>query len=498
MSAPRRQPCGSISSEGERSGAMPTTTCFDLIVYARLLGRQLFTREIDAATAAARLLQTLLHCAHLHQGALLLCLSEQQRNEVAHIVELHFSSIEGVNSRERLYLLASQGVSMQYLLQMLPVLHTRKTPLGQGCISYALPITLPSQGIQEALACEQVDVPGEEVPAPFFHLPSSATLLMLQPTGEAQHDGEQCSLPLCVQEAAGVALMTMFLAIFSLYTAPPGVEFIQAESQDTLSHELRSPLAAIKGYTNTLLRHEQRIPPEERREFLQEIDDASNHLASLIDHLIELSQLETGTLPFAFSPLNLKALAEQALRVAQARWEESGYGDARAPRSRFSLHLEEEESLGEPLVYGDHQRLREVVDMLLDNAVKYSPQGGEIEVIMRCPIPTRLLIEREQSRLAAQRSIREACEPIKAFIELCVRDHGIGIPPHQLQRIFHRFHRVDMSLTREVSGLGLGLTLCKHIVHRHRGRIWIESKLGAGSTVHVLLPAYGEEVICSL
>lgn len=95
-------------------------------------------------------------------------------------------------------------------------------------------------------------------------------------------------------------------------------------------------------------------------------------------------------------------------------------------------------------------------------------------------------------------SIRKAHEPAEAFIELFVRDHGIGIPPQQLQRIFHRFHRVDMSLTREVSGLGLGLTLCKHIIQKHRGRIWIESALGIGSTVHMIFPAYQEEGVCSL
>ncbi|GHO80228.1 hypothetical protein KSD_79990 [Ktedonobacter sp. SOSP1-85] len=373
------------------------------------------------------------------------------------------------------------------------------TPLTEGRVSYPLPITLPSHVVLEAHVGEHANEHGEAIPASRFHLPPVATLLMMQTTGDTQRVIEPTpsnTLPLCVQEAAGVALMTMLLALVSLHPSSSGGNFIQAESQETLSHELRSPLAAIKGYTHTLLRYEHRIQPEERREFLQEIDEASSHLASLVDQLIELSQLETGTLLFEFSPTNLVTAAEQALLGARSRWEQHMYAHAQQPR--FSLRLEDEDTLGEPLVYADPQRLRYVVDMLLDNTVKYSPQGGEIEILLRHPLPTTLLLGQERDRFEPQGSAQEAHETTEAFIELCVRDHGIGIPPQQLQRIFHRFHRVDRSLTREVSGLGLGLTLCKYIIHKHRGLIWIESTLGVGSTVHVILPAYQEEGGCSL
>ena len=484
---------------------MPTASCFDLIVYARLLGKQLLAREIDAATAAMRLLQTLLYCAHRRQGALLLCLPEQHSREVAHMLALHFPPVEdAMTYKQQWYLLAVQQMNIQHLLQILPSLHTqeatrRTTPLKEGGVYYPLPITLPSQLVLEELAGGDTRVSDDELPESFMQLPSSATLLMMQPSGDVQHVTEPDApdtLPLCVQEAAGTALMTMFLALFSLHTSSSGGNFIQAESQDTLSHELRSPLAAIRGYTNTLLRYEHHIEPEERRAFLQEIDEASSHLASLVDHLIELSQLEAGTLFFAFRPLNLTTLAEQALLSAQSRWEQHVYAHAQQPH--FSLRLEDEDTVGELLVYADEQRLREVVDMLLDNAIKYSPQGGEIEIVLRRLSPTNFLLKQERNELEPQDSTRKAHEPAEAFIELCVRDHGIGIPSQQLQRIFHRFHRVDMSLTREVSGLGLGLTLCKHIIQKHRGFIWIESTLGMGSTVHVIIPAYQENGIYSL
>jgi signal transduction histidine kinase len=480
---------------------MPTTTCFDLIVYARLLGKQLFAGEIDAATASVGLLQMLLRCASQRQGALLLCLPEPYSDEVAHIFELHFPLIQGTTVREQWYLLASQEISMQQLVQILPSLHMREaagpaTSLAEGRIIYSpLPIALPSQCVQEALVSERVSEPWKEVREPFFHLPPDATLIMIQTADGVPHVANQPvhnPFPSCVEEAAGAALMTMFLALLSLHTASSGGDCTQAQPQATLSHELRSPLAAIKGYTHILLRYEHRIQPEERREFLQEIDEASSHLASLVDRLIELSQLETGTLPFEFCPTNLVTLIEQTLLTTQSRWEQPG--PTHEQQLRFLLRLEDEKMLGEPLVFADPQRLREVLDMLLDNAVKYSPQGGEIEIILRRPSATNLLFKQERSRHESQARFQQARKPGEAFIELCVRDHGIGIPAQQLQHIFHRFHRIDMSLTREVSGLGIGLTLCKHIIHKHRGHIWIESTVGMGSTVHVLFPAYQGEV----
>ncbi|GHO71860.1 hypothetical protein KSC_107520 [Ktedonobacter sp. SOSP1-52] len=190
---------------------------------------------------------------------------------------------------------------MQQLLQILPALHMREaagpaTSLAEGRIIHSpLPIAMPSQCVQESFVSEQVGEPWEEVLEPFFHLPPDATLIMIQTTDGAPHVANQPvrnPLPSCVQEAAGAVLMTMFLALLSLHTASSGGDFPQAASQATLSHELRSPFAAIKGYTHTLLRYEHRIQPEERREFLQEIDEASSHLASLVDQLIELSQGE--------------------------------------------------------------------------------------------------------------------------------------------------------------------------------------------------------------
>ena len=151
----------------------------------------------------------------------------------------------------------------------------------------------------------------------------------------------------------------------------------------------------------------------------------------------------------------------------------------------------------EPLIQGDRHRLREVLDQLLENAVLYSPEGGTVEVVIRpivipgqagsSPAP----LGHDESR-TVQRGTSASVRGPQQMMEICVRDHGIGIPREQLERIFENFHRLDTRLTREVNGLGLGLAISKRIVELHGGTIWAESKVGMGSTFHVRLPLEGK------
>jgi signal transduction histidine kinase len=136
----------------------------------------------------------------------------------------------------------------------------------------------------------------------------------------------------------------------------------------------------------------------------------------------------------------------------------------------------------EPLVWADARRVRDVLDHLIENAIKYSPDGGEIELSLRRAPPSAL-------RLAAATGMlhHEATTP-PDMLELVVSDRGVGIPPEHLGRIFERFHRVDTRLTRVADGLGLGLAICKRIIELHGGAIWAESTLGVGSSFHVVLP----------
>jgi signal transduction histidine kinase len=146
---------------------------------------------------------------------------------------------------------------------------------------------------------------------------------------------------------------------------------------------------------------------------------------------------------------------------------------------------------------GDRHRLREVLDQLLENAVLYSPEGGPVEVVIRPVVlagqagSEPAALGHDESRTVQRGTSLSGREP-QQMMEMCVRDHGIGIPPEQLGRIFENFHRLDTRLTREVNGLGLGLAICKRIVELHGGTIWTESKVGMGSTFHVRLPVEGK------
>jgi len=265
---------------------------------------------------------------------------------------------------------------------------------------------------------------------------------------------------------------------------------LKSELLGTVSHELRSPLASVKGYAATLLKQERRLSTAERHEFLQSIVEASDRLESVIDRMLKMSQLETGNVRLDGSPVDLERLAHEAVRAAQLR-------AARAQPDRFIFTVESQfapdrraaaanqdtadhhdshsdsHADGQPVaVLGDARRLRSLLDDLLDNAVKYSPSGGTIAVILR----------------PYERAADAAARAPTPMVELQLQDTGIGIPPDQLSRVFDRFHRVDTRLTRESDGLGLGLAIARRIVELHGGSIWAENVAEGGTVFHVVLP----------
>jgi two-component system phosphate regulon sensor histidine kinase PhoR len=242
----------------------------------------------------------------------------------------------------------------------------------------------------------------------------------------------------------------------------------------TIGHEFRTPLTVINGYTSTLLNRSQQLSPEEQREFLQMIRQAGKRLEVLTDRLLEIAEIEAGAFQLDYSLVDIPALARQAIARAEQRVPEP-------LRDRFTFHLHCRDGLGNqtqevPPVKGDARCVRKMLDHLLDNAIRYSPAGGSIEVIARPATP------------GGTASVPDQPYNTPAFLEICVCDYGLGIPEEHLKRIFEHFYRVDTRLTREVNGLGLGLTLCQHLVALHQGRIWAESCPDGGSAFHIWLP----------
>jgi len=270
------------------------------------------------------------------------------------------------------------------------------------------------------------------------------------------------------------------------------MELLKAELLGTVSHELRSPLASIKGYAATLLRHEHRISPEERHEFLVAIDNSSDRLTVIVDRLLEMSQLDTGSIQLEYAPVNMIQLVRDALIAAEEQVSHNQQQEVEEKRPIFMLQLYIEDGSGQPTTtlptpVADWRRLREVLDNLLENALLYSPEGGTISVTLR-PILVPDMTRRQNSHKVGRIEDGLAILVPQKMIEICISDTGIGIPQEQVKAIFNRFHRVDTRLTRSANGLGLGLAICKRIIELHNGAIWVESESGQGSRFYLRLP----------
>lgn len=261
----------------------------------------------------------------------------------------------------------------------------------------------------------------------------------------------------------------------------------------TVGHEFRGPLTTIQGYATTLLRHEQQLTLAERQDFLYAISDAGARLNRLIDRFLQLAQLETHVQDFFPEPVDLRALAQEAVIAAQR----SRPGHLLLTASPAPTHLPEidteEMSRSERwTLAGDRRLLRTLLDLLLENALLYSASESSVEVFVdaREGAGVQAALQKSDSESGAARAVIVATsfQPREPVLVLRVRDHGIGIEPTYLSLIFQRFYRIDTGLTRETNGLGLGLALCQEIVARHQGMLWVESVVGEGSTFTVVLP----------
>jgi PAS domain S-box-containing protein len=246
----------------------------------------------------------------------------------------------------------------------------------------------------------------------------------------------------------GVTLPDGIVYAFRDVTRERRLEELRSQFVATISHELRTPLASLHGAALTLLDREHDLSGETRRSLLDMISAQSKRLADLVEEILLTGQLDSGSLRVVTEPFDPEELVWSAAAVARLRVGDETTIDVSIPAVL-------------PKVAGDPGRTRQVLTNLIDNAIKYSPQGGRIEL---------------------------GVEAEGGCARFTVRDEGLGIPLGEQKRIFEKFYRLDPDHRRGIGGSGLGLYICRELVRSMNGRIWVESDPGKGATFTFELP----------
>jgi len=236
-------------------------------------------------------------------------------------------------------------------------------------------------------------------------------------------------------------------AVFRDVTERKRLERVRQDFVANVSHELRTPIAAILGYAETL-RSGALSDAKHAPQMVEIIHRQSERLGELVSDLLELSRLDAGERPLSASVVSLGEVARQASEAMEPR----------AASKQLSLQLRVPPEL---TARADPKALEQVLLNLLDNAIKYTPEGGTVEVIG---------------------------ERVGDRAELSIKDTGLGIEARHLPRLFERFYRVDRGRSREMGGTGLGLSIVRHLVNGMEGDVRVASQLGVGTTFTVVLP----------
>jgi two-component system phosphate regulon sensor histidine kinase PhoR len=216
-----------------------------------------------------------------------------------------------------------------------------------------------------------------------------------------------------------------------------------------VSHELRTPLTSIKGYASILLTGKLGAIPEEAHKRLAKINKHSDELVQFVNDLLDIARIESGRITLKIAPLSLKNIIDEVGDMLTVQMKER--------QINFSAEIPD----NMPEVMADYSQLKRVFINLVNNALKYTPPGG------------RIVIRVHSTDMG---------------IQVDVTDTGCGIPEDAMDKLFTEFYRVDIAINQEVKGTGLGLAMVKHIIEAHKGRIWVRSKTGFGSTFSFTIP----------
>lgn len=226
----------------------------------------------------------------------------------------------------------------------------------------------------------------------------------------------------------------------------------------SVSHELRTPLTSIKGYASILLAGKLGEIPPEIRDRLDKINRHSDELVHMVNDLLDIARIESGKTVMKKELLDLKAVVEGVFDLLGVQLKEK--------RINFKYTIDDKAKT----VFADHNQVSRIFINLIGNAIKFTPADGTISVTTR---------------------------DAGANVQVEINDTGCGMPADALGKLFQEFYRVDNAINQEVKGTGLGLSLVKHIVEAHGGKIWVDSKLGSGSTFSYTLPKADPDLVAT-
>lgn len=229
------------------------------------------------------------------------------------------------------------------------------------------------------------------------------------------------------------------------------LDVAKSEFISVAAHQLRTPLTAVKWILYMLLKNEFKSN-EERSEFTEKAAKSADRMIELVNDLLEVDHIQSGKDQFVFGPVNIQAMVLSLVAEFKALIDNK--------KIEVKTEFKTNENIN-----GDARKLRALFQNLIENAIKYTPQGGLVQVLLSVDGP---------------------------FVKAEIKDTGIGIPDDQKYRIFSKFFRASNAMKLETVGSGLGLFIAKEVVERHGGKIWFESKVGEGTVFSIELPIFTE------
>lgn len=248
------------------------------------------------------------------------------------------------------------------------------------------------------------------------------------------------------------------ISIFRDMTREAEVDRMKSEFVSNVSHELRTPMTSIKGYTDLLLMGVAGDLSDSQHRLLDAIRRNADRLKTLVDDLLDISWIETGRIDLKREPVDLTAVIKNEI---------GEHVKGRLQHERKSLEFSLDLPRALPYVYADPEKVTRIIMNLVDNAINYTPEGGQIEVVA---------------------DLQAGNDAQDEMVRVQVRDTGVGISRENSSRIFERFYRVEENGIQEIPGTGLGLSIVRNLVELHGGEIWLESEPGVGSTFLFTLP----------